>query len=73
MMDFAFRAIASENCEYITLGLSPLSKRAKIEPFDNPLWLRVLLAWMRKHAFLESLSRLTQRLRQLRQTRRTEK
>src|SRR5690348_2226982 len=38
MMDQAFRAIASENCEYITLGLSPLSKRAKIEPFDNPLW-----------------------------------
>jgi phosphatidylglycerol lysyltransferase len=49
MMDFAFRTIASENCEYITLGLSPLSRRAKIEPFDNPLWLRVLLAWMRKH------------------------
>ena len=49
MMDHAFRAIASENCEYITLGLSPLSRRAKIEPFDNPLWLRMLLAWMRKH------------------------
>jgi len=49
MMDYAFRTIASENCEYITLGLSPLSRRAKIEPFDNPLWLRVLLAWMRKH------------------------
>jgi phosphatidylglycerol lysyltransferase len=49
MMDAAFRAIAKENCEYITLGLSPLSKRAKIEPFDNPFWLRFLLAWMRKH------------------------
>jgi phosphatidylglycerol lysyltransferase len=49
MMDHAFRAIASENCEYITLGLSPLSRRAKIEAFDNPVWLRVLLAWMRKH------------------------
>jgi len=49
MMDAAFRAIAEENCEYITLGLSPLSKRAKIEPFDNPLWLRLVLAWMRKH------------------------
>jgi phosphatidylglycerol lysyltransferase len=49
MMDAAFRAIAIENCEYITLGLSPLSKRAKIEPFDNPFWLRFLLAWMRKH------------------------
>ena len=49
MMDTAIRTIAEEGCEYITLGLSPLSKRAKIEPFDNPLWLRTLLAWMRKH------------------------
>jgi len=49
MMDAAFRAIAEENCEYITLGLSPLSRRAKIEPFDNPMWLKFLLAWMRKH------------------------
>ena len=49
MMDAAFRAIAKDDCEYITLGLSPLSKRAKIEPFDNPLWLRALLGWMRKH------------------------
>jgi phosphatidylglycerol lysyltransferase len=49
MMDTAFRALGRENCEYITLGLSPLSKRAKIQPFDNPLWLRFLLAWLRKH------------------------
>jgi len=50
MMDAAFRTLAEDNCEYITLGLSPLSKRAKIEPFDNPIWLKMLLAWMRKHA-----------------------
>jgi phosphatidylglycerol lysyltransferase len=49
MMDAAFRAVGEDKCEYITLGLSPLSKRARIEPFDNPLWLRILLAWMRKH------------------------
>ena len=49
MMDAAIRAVAAEHCEYVTLGLSPLSKRAKIEPFDNPVWLRFLLAWMRKH------------------------
>lgn len=49
MMDTAVRIMASEGFEYVTLGLSPLSKRAKIEPFDNPVWLRVLLAWMRKH------------------------
>ncbi len=49
MMDAAIRGLAEDGFEYITLGLSPLSKRAKIEPFDNPVWLRILLAWMRKH------------------------
>ena len=49
MMDAAIRKVADESCEYVTLGLSPLSKRAKIEPFDNPVWLKFLLAWMRKH------------------------
>ena len=49
MMDAVFRALAKDSCDYLTLGLSPLSKRANIEPFDNPLWLRLLLGWMRKH------------------------
>ena len=49
MMDTAIRKLAGDGYEYITLGLSPLSKRAKIEPFDNPVWLRFLLSWMRKH------------------------
>ncbi|MDM7920829.1 MAG: DUF2156 domain-containing protein [Pyrinomonadaceae bacterium] len=49
MMDTAIRAVAAEGSEYVTLGLSPLSRRARITPFDNPAWLRVLLAWMRKH------------------------
>jgi len=49
MMDAAIRQLADDGCDYITLGLSPLSKRAKIKPFDNPLWLSVLLSWMRKH------------------------
>jgi phosphatidylglycerol lysyltransferase len=49
MMDTAIRALADDGCKYVTLGLSPLSRRATIEPFDNPLWLRVLLAWLRKH------------------------
>jgi phosphatidylglycerol lysyltransferase len=49
MMSEAIKKLASENFEYVTLGLSPLSRRAKIEPFDNPFWLRFLLAWMRKH------------------------
>lgn len=50
MIDAAMRALATDGYDYATLGLSPLSVRAKIEPFDNPLWLRILLAWMRKHA-----------------------
>lgn len=49
MMDAVFRSLADDGCRYLTLGLSPLSRRASIEPFDNPLWLRILLAWMRKH------------------------
>lgn len=49
MMDTAVRELGDEKFEYLTLGLSPLSKRAQIEKFDNPLWLRALLAWMRKH------------------------
>jgi phosphatidylglycerol lysyltransferase len=50
MIDAAMRELAADGCDYATLGLSPLSTRAAIEPFDNPLWIRVLLAWMRKHA-----------------------
>ena len=49
MIDAAMRALSEGNFEYATLGLSPLSNRAEIEPFENPLWLKILLAWMRKH------------------------
>ena len=49
MMDAAIRKLADDGAKYVTLGLSPLSKRAKIEPFENPFWLRILLAWMCKH------------------------
>lgn len=50
MIDTAMRALAADNYEYATLGLSPLSVRAEIKPFHNPLWLRIVLAWLRKHA-----------------------
>lgn len=49
MIDAAMRTLAKDDYEYATLGLSPLSRRAKIQPFDNPLWLKILLAWARKH------------------------
>jgi phosphatidylglycerol lysyltransferase len=50
MIDAAMRALAANGDEYATLGLAPLSTRARVAPFDNPLWLRILLAWMRVHA-----------------------
>lgn len=49
MIDAAMRIIADNGCTYATLGLAPLSRRAAVEPFHNPLWLDVILAWMRKH------------------------
>ena len=49
MIDAAMRALAADGFEYATLGLSPLSTRADTEPFNDPMWLRILLAWMRKH------------------------
>ena len=50
MIDTAMRSIADEGAEYATLGLSPLSKRAGVESNErDPMWLRLLLAWLRKH------------------------
>ena len=49
MIDFAMRSIAVDGCDYATLGLAPLSRRAEVEPFHNPLWLDIVLAWIRKH------------------------
>ncbi len=49
MIDSAMQALSADGSEYATLGLAPLSTRARIEPFDNPLWLRMFLAWLRKH------------------------
>lgn len=49
MIDAAMRAIAADGCDYATLGLAPLSRRATVEPFRNPFWLNVFLAWLRKH------------------------
>ena len=49
MIDTAMRALAEGGFDYATLGLSPLSARAEVKPFRNPLLLGVLLAWMRRH------------------------
>jgi phosphatidylglycerol lysyltransferase len=49
IIDFAMQTLAKDGFEYATLGLSPLSKRADIPHFDNPLLIQILLAWARKH------------------------
>lgn len=49
MIDAAVRAMAEEESEYMTLGLSPLSRRAAISQEENPLWLRWLLSWAQAH------------------------
>lgn len=49
MIDTTMRALAAGGFDYATLGLSPLSSRAAVEPFENPRWLRILLAWLRAH------------------------
>jgi phosphatidylglycerol lysyltransferase len=49
MIDSAIRAMAEDESEYVTLGLSPLSRRAAISQEENPLWLRWTLSWARAH------------------------
>jgi phosphatidylglycerol lysyltransferase len=49
LIDSAMRAAADSGSTYATLGLSPLSQRAGIIPPPQPLWLRVLLRWVRLH------------------------
>lgn len=49
MIDAAVRAMAEDESEYVTLGLSPLSRRAAISQGENPLWLRWLLSWAQAH------------------------
>src|SRR5262245_50323171 len=49
MIESAIRAMAEEGSAYVTLGLSPLSRRAMISQEENPLWLRWLFSWAQAH------------------------
>ncbi len=50
LLDAAMRAVADDGADYLTLGLSPLSTRAKTAiDVENPLWLRLALGWVRAH------------------------
>jgi len=48
LIDALMRAAATDGCEYVTLGLAPLSRRSGEAP-NRRLWLRILLGWMRAH------------------------
>jgi phosphatidylglycerol lysyltransferase len=48
MLTTATRVIAGEGASYITMGLVPLSQFGSEEE-ENPLWLRVVIAWTRAH------------------------
>lgn len=49
MIDTAMRVVACEGCSYATLGLSPLSRHGDIAPIEQPVWLKIVLVWVRKH------------------------
>ncbi|MEM1180800.1 MAG: DUF2156 domain-containing protein [Acidobacteriota bacterium] len=49
MLDSAWRDLDAAGARWVTLGLSPLSRRAEVSAGPQPLWLRFLLGWMRAH------------------------
>ena len=49
LIDFAMRAVGSSGSSYATLGLSPLSQRARLEVPHQPVWLRLALEWVKVH------------------------
>lgn len=49
LIDAAVRAMSIDGNDYVTLGLSPLSRHAKLPVDRNPVWLRFLLRWIRAH------------------------
>ncbi|MDE3053805.1 MAG: DUF2156 domain-containing protein [Gemmatimonadota bacterium] len=49
LLDAAMRGLAASGARYVTLGLSPLSRRSGVDDAANPAWLRWVLAWIRAH------------------------
>jgi phosphatidylglycerol lysyltransferase len=49
LLDHAVRAMAAGGAEYVTMGLVPLSRRTWLPADYNPLWLRLVLTWIRAH------------------------
>jgi phosphatidylglycerol lysyltransferase len=49
LLDCAMKGAADSGSTYVTLGLSPLSQRARVGDLDEPGWLKFLLGWVRLH------------------------
>ncbi|MDX1931966.1 MAG: DUF2156 domain-containing protein [Capsulimonadales bacterium] len=49
LLDTAVRAVAADDARYLTMGLVPLSDRNWDATRINPLWLRLVLTWVRAH------------------------
>jgi phosphatidylglycerol lysyltransferase len=49
LLDTAMRDLAAAGAAFATLGLAPLSERAGMAQSPQPLWLRLVLAWVRAH------------------------
>ncbi|HST07694.1 MAG TPA: DUF2156 domain-containing protein [Gemmatimonadaceae bacterium] len=49
LIDSAMRAVGDAGFSYATLGLSPLSQRGGFPPPRLPMWLRLVLEWVRLH------------------------
>ena len=50
LVDAAMRALSESGAQYVTLGLSPLSRHSAFDDARMPAWLRVALRWVRAHA-----------------------
>src|SRR6185369_10001749 len=49
LVDAAMRTLAVDRCEYVTLGLAPLSRHSTVGELPTAMWLRMLLGWVRAH------------------------
>ncbi|HEX9084295.1 MAG TPA: DUF2156 domain-containing protein [Gemmatimonadaceae bacterium] len=49
LLDTAMRAVAASGSTYATLGLSPLSHRAELEPLHQPSWVSFVLRSVRRY------------------------
>lgn len=71
LVDAAMRTFAAEESRFVTLGLAPLSQHVRaLESRREPLWLRVVLGWVRLHGRrfynFAGLDRFKARLRPMR-------